>query len=97
MVTSACKANLPCVCVLCCSFEWLHWPQSSIPFTDEELQYIEELDVDKDEAMLRAELPNLRSSCLRVMRLATGLFYAYVACLRSLLFALCLCLIWCIS
>lgn len=27
-------------------FEWLHWPQTVLPFTEDELQYIHDLDVE---------------------------------------------------
>ncbi|KAG2261529.1 hypothetical protein Bca52824_068608 [Brassica carinata] len=39
-------------------FEWIHWPQASLPFSDEELDYIQNLDPLKD-------------SCLRVLVLCT--------------------------
>ncbi|XVF54495.1 hypothetical protein PTKIN_Ptkin05aG0184800 [Pterospermum kingtungense] len=31
-------------------FEWIHWPQASIPFSDDELEYIRELDPIHDSA-----------------------------------------------
>lgn len=52
-------------------FEWLHWPQASFPFSDEELEYIKNLDANKDVEMLRRELPMLRESCLRMLVLCT--------------------------
>eukprot|EP00850_Spirogloea_muscicola_P016517 SM000134S26960 [mRNA] locus=s134:362660:366054:+ [translate_table: standard] len=52
-------------------FEWLHWPQAAHPFSAEELDYIDKLDVDKEVNMLRAELPMLREGCLRMLVLAT--------------------------
>ncbi|WOL19907.1 hypothetical protein Cni_G28709 [Canna indica] len=52
-------------------FEWIHWPQSSIPFSEEELQYIANLDPVKDSEMLRMELPMIREACLRVLVLST--------------------------
>eukprot|EP00252_Welwitschia_mirabilis_P027043 TRINITY_DN911_c0_g1_i1.p1 TRINITY_DN911_c0_g1~~TRINITY_DN911_c0_g1_i1.p1 ORF type:complete len:722 (-),score=149.56 TRINITY_DN911_c0_g1_i1:317-2482(-) len=52
-------------------FEWLHWPQSSLPFSDEELEYIDKLDANKDADMLRMELPMLRESSLRILVLCT--------------------------
>ncbi|EXB44906.1 putative phosphatidylinositol 4-kinase type 2-beta [Morus notabilis] len=52
-------------------FEWIHWPQASIPFTDDELEYIEKLDPLKDCEMLRRELPMIREACLRVLVLCT--------------------------
>lgn len=52
-------------------FEWLHWPQASFPFSEDELEYIEKLDPDKDVEMLRKELPSLREACLRMLVLST--------------------------
>ncbi|KAF0913805.1 hypothetical protein E2562_024892 [Oryza meyeriana var. granulata] len=52
-------------------FEWIHWPQASIPFTEEELEYIANLDPVKDAEMLRMELPFIREACLRVLVLST--------------------------
>ncbi|XVF43296.1 hypothetical protein PTKIN_Ptkin02bG0028700 [Pterospermum kingtungense] len=52
-------------------FEWIHWPQASIPFSEDELDYIEKLDPLKDCEMLRRELPMIREACLRVLVLCT--------------------------
>lgn len=52
-------------------FEWIHWPQASIPFSEDELEYIESLDPVKDCEMLRSELPMIREACLRVLVLCT--------------------------
>lgn len=52
-------------------FEWIHWPQASIPFSDDELEYIENLDPVRDAEMLRSELPMIRDACLRVLFLCT--------------------------
>ncbi|KAM1218097.1 hypothetical protein ACFX2J_045132 [Malus domestica] len=52
-------------------FEWIHWPQASIPFSDDELAYIDKLDPLKDSDMLRMELPMIRDACLRVLVLCT--------------------------
>lgn len=52
-------------------FEWIHWPQASIPFSDDELDYIEKLDPYEDCEMLRRELPMIREACLRVLVLCT--------------------------
>jgi hypothetical protein len=52
-------------------FEWIHWPQASIPFSDGELEYIANLDPLKDAEMLRMELPMIREACLRVLVLST--------------------------
>ncbi|KAG8383002.1 hypothetical protein BUALT_Bualt05G0138500 [Buddleja alternifolia] len=52
-------------------FEWIHWPQASIPFSDDELEYIANLDPFRDSEMLRSELPMVRDACLRVLFLCT--------------------------
>ncbi|KAJ7974254.1 Phosphatidylinositol 4-kinase gamma 7 [Quillaja saponaria] len=52
-------------------FEWIHWPQSSIPFSDDELDYIDCLDPLRDSDMLRMELPMIREACLRVLVICT--------------------------
>lgn len=52
-------------------FEWIHWPQASIPFSDDELEYISNLDPVRDSDMLRRELPMIREACLRVLYLCT--------------------------
>ncbi|KAF5727794.1 phosphatidylinositol 4-kinase gamma 7-like [Tripterygium wilfordii] len=52
-------------------FEWIHWPQASIPFSDDELDYIRNLDPTRDSDMLRMELPMIREACLRVLVLCT--------------------------
>uniref|UniRef100_A0A1D1XH27 1-phosphatidylinositol 4-kinase n=1 Tax=Anthurium amnicola TaxID=1678845 RepID=A0A1D1XH27_9ARAE len=52
-------------------FEWIHWPQASIPFSEEELDYISNLDPAKDSDMLRMELPMIHEACLRVLVLCT--------------------------
>lgn len=52
-------------------FEWIHWPQASIPFSEDELEYIDKLDPFKDSEMLRMELPMIREACLRVLFLCT--------------------------
>ncbi|XP_068667504.1 phosphatidylinositol 4-kinase gamma 7-like [Aristolochia californica] len=52
-------------------FEWIHWPQASIPFSDDELEYIANLDPVKDSDMLRMELPMIREACLRILVLCT--------------------------
>jgi len=52
-------------------FEWLHWPQAALPFSDAELKYISALDVKAEVSMLRRELPMLREGCLRVLMLST--------------------------
>ncbi|KMZ56633.1 Phosphatidylinositol kinase family-like protein [Zostera marina] len=52
-------------------FEWIHWPQASIPFSEDELEYIANLDPIRDSDMLRKELPMIREACLRVLILCT--------------------------
>ncbi|XP_044506847.1 phosphatidylinositol 4-kinase gamma 8-like [Mangifera indica] len=52
-------------------FEWLHWPQASVPFSEHELGYISNLDPFKDAEMLRTELPSVRESSIRVLILCT--------------------------
>ncbi|KAF5735635.1 hypothetical protein HS088_TW15G01145 [Tripterygium wilfordii] len=52
-------------------FEWIHWPQASIPFSEDELEYIDRLDPLRESEMLRMELPMIREACLRVLVLCT--------------------------
>ena len=52
-------------------FEWLHWPQSSVPFSENELEYIRSLDPLKDAELLRSELPMLAEDSIRVLMLCT--------------------------
>uniref|UniRef100_A0A7N0ZUV1 1-phosphatidylinositol 4-kinase n=1 Tax=Kalanchoe fedtschenkoi TaxID=63787 RepID=A0A7N0ZUV1_KALFE len=52
-------------------FEWMHWPQAAVPFSELELEYISNLEPYKDAEMLRSELPSVREPCLRVMILCT--------------------------
>jgi hypothetical protein len=52
-------------------FEWLHWPQSSLPFTDDELEYMASLDPFKDAETLRAELPSLKEPAFRILTVCT--------------------------
>ncbi|CAM8912828.1 unnamed protein product [Rhodiola kirilowii] len=52
-------------------FEWIHWPQASIPFSEDEIEYIRNLDPARDAEMLRRELPMIRDACLRVLVLCT--------------------------
>lgn len=52
-------------------FEWLHWPQASVPFSDSELEYISKLDPFKDAETLRTEVPLLRESSIRVLIVCT--------------------------
>lgn len=52
-------------------FEWLHWPQASVPFSDSESEYISNLDPFQDAELLRAEIPDLRESSIRVLIVCT--------------------------
>ncbi|XP_074309583.1 phosphatidylinositol 4-kinase gamma 7-like [Silene latifolia] len=52
-------------------FEWIHWPQASLPFSVDELDYIQRLDPYMDCEMLRAELPMIREASLRILVLCT--------------------------
>ncbi|KAF3438006.1 hypothetical protein FNV43_RR20762 [Rhamnella rubrinervis] len=52
-------------------FEWIHWPQASIPFSEEELEYIKNLDPVRESKMLQMELPMIRKACLRLLELCT--------------------------
>ncbi|XP_062200147.1 phosphatidylinositol 4-kinase gamma 1-like [Phragmites australis] len=52
-------------------FEWLHWPQASLPFSDAEMAYVASLDPFKDAEMLRAELPSLNEPAIRILTLCT--------------------------
>ncbi|KZV17116.1 phosphatidylinositol 4-kinase gamma 7-like [Dorcoceras hygrometricum] len=68
-------------------FEWIHWPQSSIPFSDDELEYIKNLDPVRDAEMLQSELPMIREACLRVLVLCTTFLKeaaAYRLCLAEI-------------
>lgn len=61
-------------------FEWIHWPQASIPFSEDELVYIASLDPFRDSDMLRMELPMIREACLRVLVLCTIFLKEAAAC-----------------
>ncbi|KAH7351612.1 hypothetical protein KP509_19G005800 [Ceratopteris richardii] len=52
-------------------FEWLHWPQASLPFSEEELDYISRLNGYEDANILHQELPMLREACYRILILCT--------------------------
>lgn len=52
-------------------FEWLHWPQASIPFSDAEIDYISNLNPFEDAKLLRAQLPCLSESSIRVLVVCT--------------------------
>ncbi|PRQ45729.1 putative 1-phosphatidylinositol 4-kinase [Rosa chinensis] len=52
-------------------FEWLHWPQASIPFSESEIEYISNLNPSKDAELLRTQIPSLREAAIRVLVLCT--------------------------
>jgi len=52
--------------------EWMHWPQTRVPFDDETKLYISRIDVDKDIKMLQREL-GIRPECLKTMKISTTL------------------------
>lgn len=52
-------------------FEWLHWPQASVPFSELKLDYISKLDPFKDAESLRTKLPTLKESSIRVFVICT--------------------------
>lgn len=52
-------------------FEWLHWPQASIPFSETELEYVANLDPFKDAELLRSEVPAIREASIRILILCT--------------------------
>ncbi|KAF6149444.1 hypothetical protein GIB67_016982 [Kingdonia uniflora] len=52
-------------------FEWLHWPQAFVPFSESEAEYICRLDHKKDAKLLRAELPSLRENSIRILTICT--------------------------
>lgn len=52
-------------------FEWLFWPQAKVPFSEEELEYIKNIDLEHDVNML--ERLGIRKECLRTLRISTTL------------------------
>lgn len=56
-----------------CTFEWLYWPQSREPFSEETTSYIASLDAGKDIALLKFYGWNLSPQCARVMHISTML------------------------
>ncbi|KAL0316724.1 UNVERIFIED_CONTAM: Phosphatidylinositol 4-kinase gamma 1 [Sesamum radiatum] len=52
-------------------FEWLHWPQASIPFSETAVEYVSCLNPYKDAELLRTELPSIRESSIRVLVICT--------------------------
>jgi len=51
-------------------FCWLHWPQSKEPLTEDDMDYIDQLDADADAAFIRNAL-SLAEDCLRTVRIGT--------------------------
>ncbi|KAK9856809.1 hypothetical protein WJX84_006171, partial [Apatococcus fuscideae] len=54
-------------------FEWLHWPQASMPFDEDELEYVRRLEPKQDVELLRRELPALREESLRTLEVSSTL------------------------
>ncbi|GAB2267089.1 hypothetical protein Dimus_002073 [Dionaea muscipula] len=52
-------------------FEWLHWPQAAVPFSESELDYVSKLNPVEDAKLLRNELPCLSESSIRVLVVCT--------------------------
>ncbi|GAA0149217.1 nucleotide kinase [Lithospermum erythrorhizon] len=52
-------------------FEWLHWPQASVPFSPTEMEYISKLEPFKDAEILKSELPYISESSIRVLVVCT--------------------------
>lgn len=53
------------------NWEWLYWPQAKVPFSEEELRYINSIDIDSDVALLSCM--GLSAEAVRVYRLTTTL------------------------
>jgi len=53
------------------NWEWLYWPQAKVPFSQEELRYIESIDVAADVALLASM--GLGEEALRVYRVTSTL------------------------
>eukprot|EP00803_Ostreobium_quekettii_P006661 evm.model.scf_1440.8 EVM.evm.TU.scf_1440.8 scf_1440:26393-32625(-) len=65
-------------------FEWLYWPQAMLPFSEEELQYIANLDFKADKKLLMSALPILPVECLRTLEVTTLLLQRCAAAGLSL-------------
>ncbi|KAB5516515.1 hypothetical protein DKX38_027163 [Salix brachista] len=52
-------------------FEWIQWWKASIPFSDDELEYINNPEPFQDSGMLRRELPLIREACLGFLVVCT--------------------------
>lgn len=55
------------------TFEWLSWPASKVPFSEEMRREILAIDPEAVEATLRKRVPLLRSGCLRTLHTCTRL------------------------
>ncbi|KAK3245615.1 hypothetical protein CYMTET_44827 [Cymbomonas tetramitiformis] len=53
------------------SFEWEYWPQARMPYSEQSLEYISNLDADADLLMLAAHNIRLPADCQRVFRVCT--------------------------
>jgi hypothetical protein len=53
------------------SFEWLQFPQCKQPFDTETVNFVCNIDVDRDVNMLRKRLPELKEDCIETMKLCT--------------------------
>lgn len=51
------------------NWEWLYWPQAKVPFSEEELRYIDSIDVEADAALLTRL--GLSHEAVRVYRITT--------------------------
>ncbi|KAJ6369821.1 hypothetical protein OIU76_028133 [Salix suchowensis] len=51
--------------------EWIQWRQASTPFSDDELEYINNPEPFQDSGMLRRELPLIREACLGFLAVCT--------------------------
>jgi hypothetical protein len=52
--------------------EWVYWSQSSVPFSDDVLRYIHNLDLVTDANLLRKELPNMiKKGNIRLLVIST--------------------------
>ncbi|CAI5947325.1 unnamed protein product [Closterium sp. NIES-64] len=56
-----------------CTFEWLYWPQSKVPFAEETLEYISKLNANKDIQILKESGWSLNPACIKVLQAATML------------------------
>jgi hypothetical protein len=56
-----------------CTFEWLYWAQAKVPFSPKTLEYVSQLDADRDIYILGSHGIVLRPECARVLRVATML------------------------